>query len=84
MRTRRKILTSSLTAGLVAFSLSGPVLAERNPCSPCAPKKKMQHEMKNPCAGKNPCAAKNPCGAKNPCAAMSPCAAKNPCAAKKY
>ncbi|MCE7913937.1 MAG: hypothetical protein DYH15_04455 [Nitrosomonas sp. PRO4] len=86
MRMRQKKFASSVAAGLMVLSLGTSAIAGTNPCNPCAPKKKMQHnhDMKNPCASKNPCAAKNPCSTKNPCAARSPCAAKNPCAAKRY
>lgn len=86
MQAKQNLLTSSMVASLMAFTLSAPTFAERNPCSPCAPKAKMQHQhdKKNPCAGRNPCAAKNPCSTKSPCPAKNPCAGKNPCAAKKY
>lgn len=82
MKSSQKISTTPmLIASLMTLALSTPSYAERNPCSPCAPKAKAQHQhdMKNPCAAKNPCATKNPCEA-----AKHPCAAKNPCAAKKY
>lgn len=80
MQAKQKLLTSSMVASLMVFTLSAPTFAERNPCSPCAPKAEMQrqHDKKNPCAAKNPCSAQSPCAAKNPCAG------KNPCAAKKY
>lgn len=53
------------------------MLAQCNPCNPCAVKKACS--PCNPCAVKKACSPCNPCAVKKACSPCNPC---NPCAVK--